>query len=84
MGGSGSSLVLCDSFGVAFQWLVAARCEATTVYQDMHINRRGAETLEERVGTEYDTVYIVAHVAGFTSLEERFPFYFDGKTREDS
>lgn len=83
-GGSGSSLVLCDSFGAAFQWLVAARCETTAVYQDMHVNRRGDETLEERLGAGYDTVYIVAHIDGFTSLGDRFPSYFEEKSQAEA
>ena len=75
--GGGSALLVCDSFGAAFQWLVASDSERTLVVQDLHVNKKGEEALEERVRESgCDTVYFVGHIAGFTSLSSRFPFYF--------
>lgn len=74
----GRALVICDSFGSAFQWLVIDNHSETNVRYDMHVSFSGEQRLCDILdSSHYDEVYFVAHIGDYAYLLNRFPKYFD-------
>ena len=76
--GQDDVLLISDSFGDAFRWVLAQ--SFGTVYNcvDLHSKVKGEEALEERIAqSDADTVVFVGQLSDYMSFVERCPEYFD-------
>ncbi len=73
----GDALLISDSFGDAFRWLLAQSFHRVSNYMDLHSRNQGGVTLQERIDqSEADTVIFVAQPSDYLSFLERCPNYF--------
>lgn len=73
-----NALILCDSFGTAFRYLVACNFNKTYVDYDMHTGKENlTETLSEIIeASECEVVFFVARPGNYISFIDRYPDYF--------
>lgn len=76
---AGNALIVCDSFGTAFRYLVAKNCEKTYVDYDLHADKEELfATLEDRIReSDCDVVFFVARPGNYIDFLNRWPGYFE-------
>lgn len=76
--GSGTALIVGDSYTSAIQWLIAKNYRTTYVFLDCHGSYRGEESLEYRIrDTNCDAVFFVMGPTGLSNLLDCYPNYFN-------
>lgn len=70
-------LLISDSFGDAFRWLLAQSFHRVSNYMDLRAGSQGGVTLQERISQSgADTIIFVAQPSDYLSFLERCPNYF--------
>ena len=73
----GSALLVSDSFGDAFRWLLAQSYRKVSNYTDLHVGSQGGVTLEDRIAqSDSDTIVFVGQPSGYVNFLDRKPGYF--------
>jgi hypothetical protein len=75
--GTGSALMVSDSFGGSFQYLLANSYDTVTTSWDLHGDNQGDESLSELLESSNATdVFFVANAESYRTLKERYPNFW--------
>ena len=71
-------LVICDSYGDAFRWMVAQNARETHAFYDLHSSDYSESTLSQRIEESSATkIIFVGYPGDYATFLERHPAYFE-------
>lgn len=71
-------LVICDSYGDAFRWMVAQNARETHAFYDLHSSNYDEATFSQRIEeSEANKVIFVGYPGDYATFLERHPGYFE-------
>ena len=71
-------LLICNSYGNAFRWIVAQNCSEVYCDYDVYFSHKGDTRLQDRITSSHATkVLFVGNIKNYSTFMKRHPVYFD-------